>query len=686
MLSNIKKIVISSFLSIVTLISIPFNAYASTQTATTLTELQSNMVKGMTARETKFDIIYTGPTSNISTDVMNALKAAETSDDYLQSSWTSLSCSMTGVPNNYDIKLNATYLTTAAQEAYVDTTVTAALASIITPDMNDFQKEKAIHDWILKTVSYDYTLIQHSAYAGLIAPNKTVCQGYALLMYKMLNQAGIQTKIITGTLQGGGHAWNMVYIAGNWYQVDATNDDTGNPFYNVTDSVLTSYKFVWDKTKFPEATTTYLPGSIPAPNPTTVTLDKTTTSLLTGTTTTLIPTIRDVTKTVTWASSNPAIATVTNGTITGVFPGTATITATTQDGATAACTVTVTAATTVVTLSKTSATFTAGDSTTLKATVTHSTAVKAFPLQTIVWSSSDSSIVTVVNGVIKGVKAGTATVTATTKDGVALATCAITVTPLQTVVTLNKDTATFTTGDSTTLKATVTHPSASKTFPSQTIVWSSSDSSIVSVKNGVATGVKEGTATVTATTKDGVALASCNITVTPLKTVVSLNKDTTTFTAGDSTTLKATVTHPDASKKFTLPAIVWSSSDTSIATVTNGGVKGLKAGTATITATTKDGAATTTCTITVTPLKTVVTLNQTSVSLAIKGSTTLKAVVTHPDASRTFPLQTLVWTSSDPSIATVVNGTLKELKAGTVIITATTKDNAATASCTVTVN
>jgi len=140
-----------------------------------------------------------------------------------------------------------TYLTTATQEDYVNATVTKTLAAIITPGMTDFQKEKAIHTWICNTVSYDDTLVNHSAYAGLVAPNKTVCQGYALLMYKMLTQAGVATKIIDGTLQGGPHAWNMVNIGGNWYQVDATNDDIlTNRFYNVTDTVLTQSGFVWE--------------------------------------------------------------------------------------------------------------------------------------------------------------------------------------------------------------------------------------------------------------------------------------------------------------------------------------------------------------------------------------------------------------------------------------------------------
>ncbi|SPF54572.1 conserved hypothetical protein [Candidatus Desulfosporosinus infrequens] len=201
----------------------------------------------MTARDSGFVINYTGDTSNFNEDLSNSLKAAESSNDYLKFSMSSLSCTANGTDGNLNIDVGATYLTTAQQEAYVNAVVTRALVSIITPGMTDFQKEKAIHTWVIKTVSYDYTLANHSAYAALVAPHKTACQGYSLLMYKMLRQAGITTRIVSGTLNGEAHAWNKVNIGGNWYNVDATNDDGANTtrFYNVTDSVLRQHGFAW---------------------------------------------------------------------------------------------------------------------------------------------------------------------------------------------------------------------------------------------------------------------------------------------------------------------------------------------------------------------------------------------------------------------------------------------------------
>ncbi|MDR3585844.1 MAG: transglutaminase domain-containing protein [Desulfosporosinus sp.] len=244
---NVKKLAIVSLFSVASLLLIPFNATAQTISVSTLTQLQTVIAADMTARDSEFVINYTGSTSNFSADLSNSLKVAEDSNDYLKFSLSSLSCGASGADGDLNIDVKATYLTTAQQEDYVNTAVTRALASIITPSMTDSQKEKAIHAWILKTVSYDYTLVNHSAYAALVAPHKTVCQGYALLMYKMLTQAGITTRIVSGTLHGEAHAWNKVNIGGSWYNVDATNDDGVNTtrFYNVTDSVLRQNGFMW---------------------------------------------------------------------------------------------------------------------------------------------------------------------------------------------------------------------------------------------------------------------------------------------------------------------------------------------------------------------------------------------------------------------------------------------------------
>ena len=127
-----------------------------------------------------------------------------------------------------------------------------------------------------------------------------------------------------------------------------------------------------------------------------------------------------------WTSSNNAIATVANGVVTGVSAGTATITATTEGGKSASCTVTVTViAVTGVSLDKSTANIQIGGSTTLTATVLPADASN----KALTWSSSNTSVVTVGNGVVMGIAAGTATITvASVADPTKTATCTVTVT------------------------------------------------------------------------------------------------------------------------------------------------------------------------------------------------------------------------------------------------------------------
>ncbi|MDP4089330.1 MAG: Ig-like domain-containing protein [Bacillota bacterium] len=165
-----------------------------------------------------------------------------------------------------------------------------------------------------------------------------------------------------------------------------------------------------------------------------------------------------------------------------------------------------------------------------------------------------------------------------------------------TSVSLNKTTDSLTVGETDTLTATV-NPSDAE---NKAVVWSSSNASVAAVDStGKVTAVAAGTADITVTTVDGNKTAVCNVTVTvPVINVtsVSINKTTDTLIVGDTDTLTATVNPSDASNK----AIVWSSSNTTVAAVdSTGKVTVVAAGAAIITVTTVDGNKTAVCSVTV---------------------------------------------------------------------------------------
>ena len=185
------------------------------------------------------------------------------------------------------------------------------------------------------------------------------------------------------------------------------------------------------------------------------------------------------------------------------------------------------------------------------------------------------------------------------------------------------------------------------------------------------------------TTEDGNKTATCSITVKtkvyPV-TSVSLSKSSATLTEGESLSLTATVNPSNATNKN----VSWKSSNTSVATVSNGKVTAVKAGSATITVTTEDGSKTATCSITVNakvyPV-TSVSLSKSSATLTEGEFLTLTATINPSNATN----KNVSWKSSNTSVAIVSNGEVTALKAGSAIITVTTEDGGKTATCTVTV-
>ena len=382
-------------------------------------------------------------------------------------------------------------------------------------------------------------------------------------------------------------------------------------------------------------------------------------------------------KTVTWTSSNTAVATVSNGTVTGKSAGTATITAKTSNGLTATCKVTVKAKTvdvTKITVSPTTASIVEGNTYSLTAAVTPSNATD----KTVTWTSSNTAIATVSNGTVTGKSAGTATITAKASNGMT-ATCTVTVrtrTVEVTGITVSQTTASIVEGNTYPLTATVTPGNATD----KTVEWTSSNTAVATVTNGTVKGVSAGTATITAKTSNGLT-ATCKVTV-KAKTVdvtkITVSPTTASIVEGNTYSLTAAVTPGNATDK----TVTWTSSNKAVATVTNGTVKGVSAGTATITAKASNGM-TATCKVTVTA-KTVkvtgVALNKTSLNV-VKGKTaTLKATVSPSDAAN----KAVTWKSSNTGVLTVSSsGKITAKTPGKATVTVTTADGSYTAKCTV---
>lgn len=114
------------------------------------------------------------------------------------------------------------------------------VAALLTRSTDRFNKTKIMHDWICDNIAYDYEMaasgkVDGQDYASVLKKKKAVCVGYANLLKKMCDIAGIEAIVIGGSLKAkdygwtgkvpsGPHAWNGVYINNKWYLVDATLD------------------------------------------------------------------------------------------------------------------------------------------------------------------------------------------------------------------------------------------------------------------------------------------------------------------------------------------------------------------------------------------------------------------------------------------------------------------------------
>lgn len=309
-------------------------------------------------------------------------------------------------------------------------------------------------------------------------------------------------------------------------------------------------------------------------------------------------------KNVRWVSSDPTVATVdADGRVYAVYAGEADIIimVITECGSkTASCRVRVKPLikrVTSVTVTPAELLMTAGEQKSLTVTVLPEDADD----KTVYWFSDSPEIVSVnQNGGITALSEGTATVSATSQDGGLTGYCRVTVMAAPVFVsgvTLNKQSLSLYPDESYRLIASISPENADN----KAVVWGSSDPHVARVdQSGVVTGKTAGSAVIIVRTVDGGFTASCNVTVRPKEKNVqsiSLNKNALALTVGEAEKLIATILPVDAANKN----IVWSSSNLSVASVSQDGVvTALKAGTATIKATTQDKGLSASCTVVVT--------------------------------------------------------------------------------------
>ncbi|MFC9416045.1 S-layer homology domain-containing protein [Bacillus mobilis] len=244
----------------------PEVAVQDTGDAALLAAFKDEVQKRINAYETNITLPYKTKNSNtkeVMNTLFNAYKEVASKNEYTNNNRSNVSYGLSGSPGNYTFTLKITYRETKEQTEYVMKQAKAIVSSITQVGMDDHEKVKAIHDYVVKHVSYDTSYKAYTAYEALVN-RSAVCQGYALLTYQLLKEAGIENHFVVGTGDGQPHAWNLVKIENKWYHLDTTFDDpvpdeqgrVTYSYFNLSDEQI-ARNHEWNRGDYPQATTNY---------------------------------------------------------------------------------------------------------------------------------------------------------------------------------------------------------------------------------------------------------------------------------------------------------------------------------------------------------------------------------------------------------------------------------------------
>jgi uncharacterized protein YjdB len=382
---------------------------------------------------------------------------------------------------------------------------------------------------------------------------------------------------------------------------------------------------------------------------------------------------KDLTSSVTWSSSDPNAASVSaSGLATGVATGVVTVTA--RSGSlSGSATVTVNSAGTNLTsivLSPTNPSIPINTTQQLTATGTYGDGSSRDLTAVVTWSSSTIANATVdVTGLVKGIAAGSATITATL--GSVSQSSSVTITaPSITSISVTPEDVTLAIGIGQQFTASAIYSDGSIQDLVSGVTWASSTTSVATIdNNGLASILAAGTTTITATV--GSFTDSTTITVVPAHlTSITLSPATVSMAAGTQQQFTATGNFDDGSTQV-LTSGQWSSSALSVLSMDANGL-GVAVGPGTTTVTVTSGTISGTASVTVTNAMLVslaiAPLNSSMPAGAIKQ---FAATGTFSDNSTQDMTKSVLWSSSNPVVASINDvGTVTSFTAGSTTIVA----------------
>ncbi|MBB3108907.1 uncharacterized protein YjdB [Paenibacillus phyllosphaerae] len=360
-----------------------------------------------------------------------------------------------------------------------------------------------------------------------------------------------------------------------------------------------------------------------------------------------------------WSSTDESIATVLNGTVTGVAAGTVTIT-----GTYGGKTVTVTANVEVakrLDASQTSVSLLQNESQTITLTATYADGTTKEVTSDAVWSSSNEAVADVLSGTIKGYSAGTATITA--QYGTKTVTIAVDVDKTQ-KLTVDEQNVFLRVDKTQQLTVTAVYPSGTAADVTESAVWSSSNEAVAYVSKGLITGIASGTATITAKYGTKTVQVTVNVEIVNL---LEASSEEVTLSAGGTGKVTVKATYIEGTTEDVTSKAVWTSTDSTVAFAAKGTITAYKMGTAQITGTYGGKSVAISVSVDV-PSK----VSTSSKEINIQKDEVYYAdlIASYADESEKVMTEKATWTSDDTSVVTVNKGVLTGVAYGTATVTA----------------
>lgn len=228
-------------------------------------EVRQWMTDKLGVREDMFTFRFQGDTGSLTKLLSKVMDEALYSDPFIRYNVSRYTFQWKGTEDEALVTVYVEYRETYEQYKYVRQEAKRIVSTLMPTELIEADKVRWLHDYVITHVAYDESMTTFTAYEAL-KKGITVCQGYALLMQALLEEARIPSIVVEGQAGGTLHAWNMVQIDNSWFHVDATWDD---PVPDKPNSVQYNYFMLsdmemqadheWDTLKTPKADMLYMP-------------------------------------------------------------------------------------------------------------------------------------------------------------------------------------------------------------------------------------------------------------------------------------------------------------------------------------------------------------------------------------------------------------------------------------------